>query len=56
MNRLLKASQAAVLLLCVFLTAGVQADTVYLKNGDRITGDVGRVWDDELYIEPPLRR
>lgn len=28
------------------------ADVVYMKNGDRITGEVNRVWDGELFIEP----
>lgn len=28
------------------------ADVLFMKNGDRITGDIKRVWDDELYIEP----
>ena len=27
------------------------ADVLFMKNGDRITGDIKRVWDDELYIE-----
>lgn len=34
------------------LAMGAGADTIYLTNGDRITGEVSRVWDDELYIEP----
>lgn len=28
------------------------ADVVVMKNGDRITGDIKRVWDEELFIEP----
>lgn len=39
-------------LLCLLFAGGTLADTVYLTNGDRITGDVSRVWDNELYIEP----
>lgn len=27
------------------------ADTVYMRNGDRITGEVNRIWDNELYLE-----
>ena len=27
------------------------ADVLFMKNGDRITGDIKRVWDDKLYIE-----
>ena len=28
------------------------ADVLVLKNGDRITGDIKRVWDSEITIEP----
>ena len=28
------------------------ADVLYLKNGDRITGDIKRIWDGEVTIEP----
>ena len=28
------------------------ADVIYLKNGDRITGTIKRIWDDEITIEP----
>jgi putative salt-induced outer membrane protein YdiY len=28
------------------------ADVLYLKNGDRITGTIKRIWDDEVTIEP----
>ena len=28
------------------------ADVLVLKNGDRITGDIKRIWDDEVSIEP----
>jgi len=27
-------------------------DVVILKNGDRITGTISRIWDGEVYIEP----
>ena len=30
----------------------VAADVLYLKNGDRITGEIKRIWDDEVTIEP----
>jgi putative salt-induced outer membrane protein YdiY len=35
--------------------AGTQAwgDVVYMNNGDRITGDIKRVWDNELFLETP---
>ncbi len=29
------------------------ADVLYLKNGDRITGEIKRVWDGEVFIEAP---
>ena len=28
------------------------ADVVVLKNGDRITGEISRIWDEEITIEP----
>jgi putative salt-induced outer membrane protein YdiY len=28
------------------------ADVLYLKNGDRITGTIKRIWDNEVTIEP----
>lgn len=30
----------------------VSADVLVLKNGDRITGDIKRIWDSEITIEP----
>ena len=30
----------------------VQADVLVLKNGDRITGDIKRIWDSEISIKP----
>ncbi len=27
------------------------ADTIYLKNGDRISGEIKRIWDGELFID-----
>ena len=30
----------------------VIADVLVLKNGDRITGDIKRIWDSEITIEP----
>ena len=32
--------------------AAVSADILYLKNGDRITGTIKRIWDEEVTIEP----
>lgn len=39
------------LLLCISSFAA-QADVVYLKNGDRITGEIKEIWDDKITIEP----
>ena len=30
----------------------VNADVLVLRNGDRITGDIKRIWDSEISIEP----
>ena len=30
----------------------VSAGTIFLKNGDRITGEITRIWDAEITIEP----
>lgn len=29
----------------------VHGDVLFMKNGDRITGEIKRVWDEELFIE-----
>ena len=42
---------ASVLLALCGLLATAEADVLYLKNGDRITGSIKRVWDGELFIE-----
>ena len=34
------------------LVNSAHADVLVLKNGDRITGDVKRIWDGEVSIEP----
>ena len=33
-------------------TNSAQADVLVLKNGDRITGTIKAIWDDEVSIEP----
>jgi len=44
----------AISLVTLLLTGGVSlADVVYMQNGDRITGDIKSVWDNELFIETP---
>ena len=41
------------LLLSAFLSSSARAeDVVILANGDRITGEIHRIWDGELLIEP----
>lgn len=32
--------------------AASQAGIIYLKNGDRITGSIDHIWDNEVFIEP----
>ena len=41
-------------LVVAMLLAGqaANADVLVLKNGDRITGDIKRIWDSEISIEP----
>ncbi len=39
--------------LCVLPAQTIQAqDVLVLKNGDRITGEISRIWDNEVTIEP----
>jgi hypothetical protein len=35
---------------CLLFSAAANADVLVLKNGDRITGDVKRIWDAEVTI------
>ena len=44
---------ASVLGASLLLGSPVAADVVYMQNGDRITGDIKRVWDNELFVETP---
>jgi putative salt-induced outer membrane protein YdiY len=37
---------------CSFLGTAANADVLVLNNGDRITGDIKRIWDAEITIEP----
>jgi putative salt-induced outer membrane protein YdiY len=39
-------------LLLMALSGTVSADTIHLKNGDQITGEIIALWDDEVRIEP----
>ena len=36
----------------LFCCSSTYADVLVLKNGDRITGDIKRIWDSEVSIEP----
>jgi putative salt-induced outer membrane protein YdiY len=47
------ASKAFFYLAITFLApACANADVLYLKNGDRISGTIKRIWDNEVTIEP----
>ena len=47
------ASKAFFYLAIIFLApASANADVLYLKNGDRISGTIKRIWDNEITIEP----
>lgn len=47
------ATRAAGALVCAFLACGAaSADVVVMLNGDTITGDISRIWDNDLTIEP----
>jgi len=45
-------SFACVAPICLLLCSSAFADVLVLKNGDRITGEISRIWDDEISIEP----
>lgn len=36
----------------VFFPVQSVADVIHLKNGDRVTGEIKEIWDDEVRIEP----
>lgn len=40
------------LLALIAMTASAATDVIHLKNGDRITGEIDKIWDAEIYIEP----
>ena len=50
-NRRIGAS-VALGLICALLSFSASAAQLYMKNGDVITGDISRIWDDEVFIEP----
>lgn len=41
-----------VFLLCPLVAQAKTTDVIVLKNGDRITGEITRIWDEEVTIEP----
>jgi hypothetical protein len=45
----------AMLLCTLFLLSApaFAADVLVMKNGDRITGTISKIWDGEVYIDPP---
>lgn len=53
---MINVSRAAGLILLLIISAVspgiVQADVLVMKNGDRITGEIKQIWDDEITIEP----
>ena len=42
----------ALLLFAILILQPVNADVLVLKNGDRITGEIKQIWDNEITIEP----
>ncbi|RLA26487.1 MAG: hypothetical protein DRQ63_08090 [Gammaproteobacteria bacterium] len=43
---------SVVFLLCPLMAQAKTSDVLVLKNGDRITGEITRIWDAEITIEP----
>jgi putative salt-induced outer membrane protein YdiY len=53
MTYLLRTAGSAVLMLLLLgIAPAVNADVLVLKNGDQITGEINRIWDGEIFIEP----
>jgi len=50
--RVLARPHAWFAIFCLLFGATANADVLVLKNGDRITGDIKRIWDAEVSIEP----
>lgn len=46
------ASALFALLALLAFDGAASADVIVMKNGDRITGDISRVWGDDVSIEP----
>ncbi len=45
-------SRSAALFALIGLASMAHADIVVLKNGDRITGEIQEIWDNDVIIEP----
>jgi putative salt-induced outer membrane protein YdiY len=45
-------SFACLVPICLLFCGAAQADVLVLTNGDRITGEITRIWDKEVTIEP----
>lgn len=41
-----------IVVLPLLIGQAANSDVLVLKNGDRITGDIKRIWDNEITIEP----
>ena len=48
----LRTSSGCCLTVLICLSGTVNAEHIDLRNGDRITGSISSIWDDELTIEP----
>jgi putative salt-induced outer membrane protein YdiY len=42
----------SIFLLCPLMAQAKAVDVIVMKNGDRITGEISRIWDEEVTIEP----
>jgi putative salt-induced outer membrane protein YdiY len=43
---------SSAIFLCPLMVQAKTTDVLVLKNGDRITGEITKIWDDEVTIEP----
>jgi putative salt-induced outer membrane protein YdiY len=50
--RMAAISRSLLVLLAISISSISLADVLVLKNGDRITGDIKKIWDSEVSIEP----
>ena len=51
-NQILRRGSGFLSIFCLFVCHAAQAGVLVLKNGDRITGEITRIWDSEISIEP----